>query len=1176
MRRLVVVLMFLCGCSPLTGIVDELPGGRESGPGFGAVGDVAEITMTEVVEAELATELPGFEAVTKPDSGPELGCLPGEGCFLDGCAENADCQSGWCVEHMGDGVCSQFCQEECPSGWTCKQVADTGPDLVFVCVSDHANLCKPCSGNDNCKGIGGADDACMDYGIEGSFCGGACVDNEDCPWGFVCADVESVDGVMLTQCISETGVCPCTKKSVALGLWTPCAVENQWGDCTGKRVCTEDGLSDCSAGIAAEETCNALDDDCDGDVDEPSMAEGKYVELCDDGNECTADICTGVEGCTHEPLSKGECKDGDSCTVGDHCEGGVCMGSPVQCDDGNPCTDDTCDGLGGCSFTDNDADCDDDDPCTVADECSAGECFGYAISCDCLVDDDCGSLDDGDLCNGTLHCDTEAFPYKCTVKPGTEIACPEAEAGPDAICQAAACDPATGACSLVPYHEGFACDDGNACTVGDKCQGGVCVSGVSPLCSDDNLCTDDDCDPLLGCTFTANDGSCNDGSACTTDDVCAGGECVGGSVLECDDQNVCTDDSCDALAGCVHGVNQADCDDGNECTSGDHCGGGVCGFSDWVDCDDANQCTADGCAPDLGCIHDLVEGECSDGDPCTAGEQCVAGLCQGGQQVDCDDGNPCTTDSCDQSGKCIHTATEAGCSDDNECTVGDHCDAGTCVSSGLAACNDDDVCTTDFCDPAQGCMHTLNQAPCDDEDVCTTGDHCHLGACISSGQLACDDSNPCTDDSCGALAGCVFLPNTAECDDGNACSLFDQCKDGVCAAQEVLSCDDVNSCTDDYCDFVLGCVHADNVLPCDDDDACTANEKCTGGSCGGGVSIVCHDDNVCTDDSCVPATGCVFADNSAVCDDGLACTADDLCVGGTCQPGDALDCDDAQVCTDDSCVEPGGCQHDPVADGTPCEGDKECLAGECAVACEPGNQTFAYTGGTQTFVVPSCASTVTFEVWGAEGGWYESAGYSGKGGFATGSLAGIGGETLYIYVGGKGGYSGQTASAGWNGGGGHSGPYSYTVGGGGASDVRRGGQSLSNRIIVAGGGGACAWCYNGTAVGGNGGGLSGQAGGHSNNSPSGMGGGGTQNSGGSAGTFSSTSNPGSLGNGGAAKNTNSGCGGAGGGGGGYYGGGGGAHGGGGGGGSSYVGGLSNSNTQTGGRSNHGEVTVSWE
>lgn len=46
------------------------------------------------------------------------------------------------------------------------------------------------------------------------------------------------------------------------------------------------------------------------------------------------------------------------------------------CDDGNPCTDDICDGENGCIHTNNNAFCDDNDPCTPNDVCSNGVCKG--------------------------------------------------------------------------------------------------------------------------------------------------------------------------------------------------------------------------------------------------------------------------------------------------------------------------------------------------------------------------------------------------------------------------------------------------------------------------------------------------------------------------------------------------------------------------------------------------------------------------------------------------------------------------------------------------------------------------------------------------------------------------------------------------------------------------------
>ena len=37
------------------------------------------------------------------------------------------------------------------------------------------------------------------------------------------------------------------------------------------------------------------------------------------------------------------CDDGDACTENDVCQNGVCGGTPVNCDDGDPGTDDYCD-----------------------------------------------------------------------------------------------------------------------------------------------------------------------------------------------------------------------------------------------------------------------------------------------------------------------------------------------------------------------------------------------------------------------------------------------------------------------------------------------------------------------------------------------------------------------------------------------------------------------------------------------------------------------------------------------------------------------------------------------------------------------------------------------------------------------------------------------------------------
>lgn len=246
--------------------------------------------------------------------------------------------------------------------------------------------------------------------------------------------------------------------------------------------------------------------------------------------------------------------------------------------------------------------------------------------------------------------------------------------------------------------------------------------------------------------------------------------------------------------------------------------------------------------------------------------------------------------------------------------------------------------------------------------------------------------------------------------------------------------------------------------------------------------------------------------------------------------------------------------------------------------CSATNQTFTYTGAMETFVVPAGINSVTIETWGAQGG-NDGTVLGGLGGYATGTLAVTPGQTLYIYVGGKGTDgpgSGQNCglAGGWNGGGPTGATCCSNAGGGagaggGASDVRVGGTALTDRVIVgAGGGGA-----GDNDVGANGGGLVGDNGGSYNSVQTT---GGTQSAGGQAGgTYwpSHTCSPatdGALGVGGDGDGND-----GGGGGGGYYGGGGGANNGAGGGGSSYIGGVTAGSTTGGLQSGDGEIVISW-
>ncbi|MDH3284358.1 MAG: hypothetical protein OEQ13_06420, partial [Acidobacteriota bacterium] len=217
------------------------------------------------------------------------------------------------------------------------------------------------------------------------------------------------------------------------------------------------------------------------------------------------------------------------------------------------------------------------------------------------------------------------------------------------------------------------CDDDDVCNGVFECdnlQPPSCIQVAPPLdCDDGNICTDDSCDPVLGCVNTPNSAPCDDGDACTTNDVCSGGVCVGGPALDCDDGNVCTDDSCNPATGCVNTNNSAPCDDGDACTTGDTCSGGVCVGGPPPDCDDGNICTDDSCNPATGCVNTPNSAPCDDGDACTTGDTCSGGVCVGGPPPDCDDGNVCTDDSCNPATGCVNTPNSAPCDDGDACTT---------------------------------------------------------------------------------------------------------------------------------------------------------------------------------------------------------------------------------------------------------------------------------------------------------------------------------------------------------------------------------------------------------------------------------------------------------------------------------------------------------------------------
>ena len=120
---------------------------------------------------------------------------------------------------------------------------------------------------------------------------------------------------------------------------------------------------------------------------------------------------------------------------------------------------------------------------------------------------------------------------------------------------------------------------------------------------------------------------------------------------------------------------------------------------------------------------------------------------------------------------------------------------------------------------------------------------------------------------------------------------------------------------------------------------------------------------------------------------------------------------------------------------------------------------FSYTGECTTYIAKS-DGYYNLEVWGAQGGNYNTTYVGGLGGYSKGIVHLEKGTTLYVCVGGQPQTVTTTKTAvpgGFNGGGNgfnrdYSSIYTYGQAGGGATDIRIGQNSLYARVIVAGGG----------------------------------------------------------------------------------------------------------------------------
>jgi hypothetical protein len=226
------------------------------------------------------------------------------------CTENPQCASGWCIESPDGGYCTRICEEGCPSGWVCKVIQQTYPDVISVCVVDASRLCLPCEIDSHC-GDGG--NLCLEIG-GGSFCSRNCA-TAPCPTGYKCQEV--TDGeITAEQCLPENGACDCNEDSV--GLVRGCILANEFGTCLGQETCDPVvGWTGCDAQIPELEACDGLDNDCNGQVDGGFLPEPCEVE--NEWGKCAGEkSCQGAFGwvCSAKIPSAEKCN-----LIDDNCNG---------------------------------------------------------------------------------------------------------------------------------------------------------------------------------------------------------------------------------------------------------------------------------------------------------------------------------------------------------------------------------------------------------------------------------------------------------------------------------------------------------------------------------------------------------------------------------------------------------------------------------------------------------------------------------------------------------------------------------------------------------------------------------------------------------------------------------------------------------------------------------------
>jgi hypothetical protein len=467
----------------------------------------------------------------------------------DGLIDQRSCYSGL-ASQIGVGTCRAGTQT-CSGGVFGACTGEVLPTASDVCGNGLDDDCDGVVDDDCCTAAlcGGLTAAPNVTGTAACFCDTACAALGDC-----CANV-----------------CPTCS---SLGTRT-CGV----GACTRMvAFCSGSTIGTCTPGTPGTETCNNIDDDCDGVVDDLGTlscgvgACARTVAACSGGvmGVCTpgmpgTEICNNVDddcdGMTDEGLAPLTCGVGACARTVAACVGGI----PQTCVPGAPATetcnnvDDDCDGMVDEGVTQS---CYTGPAGTAAvgicragtQTCTAGS-FGACTGQVLPAAETCNGLDDN--CNGTVDDGFATLSCGVGACARTVSSCMGGMMG---VCTPGA--PSTEVCNGIDDDCDGMTDEGLgtlSCGVG-VCARTVsaCIAGVPQTCTPGapsaEVCNglDDDCDGLVDEGFGTI--SCGVGACARTVSACSGGvpgTCTPGAPSA----EVCNgiDDDCDGSVdeGCA-------------------------------------------------------------------------------------------------------------------------------------------------------------------------------------------------------------------------------------------------------------------------------------------------------------------------------------------------------------------------------------------------------------------------------------------------------------------------------------------------------------------------------------------------------------------------------------------------------------------------------------------------